>query len=172
MDTYKLDIARLTGRKPNKIVAGAGVTQKLRSNPDISDKIKYVGIGVADEQKLAELFGVETYLTASAIYNVAEELAPASGDNLQTEFIVNENSLWLGYIDPNPSLNAVTAIAAFNWTGLIGGGDSESGAIIETFREDRAHSDMIQARMAWDQKKVAADLGVFLSNAVTPYSAT
>ena len=40
------------------------------------------------------------------------------------------------------------------------------GGVMERGRDDRAHSDYFQMRMAWDMKVVAPDLGAFLATAV------
>jgi hypothetical protein len=40
------------------------------------------------------------------------------------------------------------------------------GGVIERGRDERAHSDWFQDRMAWDMKIVAQDLGIFFRNAV------
>ena len=74
--------------------------------------------------------------------------------------------MWLGFIEPNPGLDSPTAIATFAWTGLIPGVTNTLGGVIERGRDDRAHSDYFQGRMAWDMQIIAADLGVFFSAAV------
>lgn len=169
VDTYKLEVLRRTGFRVNKIVLGARVWKKLRSNADIADRIKHTGIGVASTATLAELFDVESVVVAEGVYNIAPELNPEEDDNLDTQFIVDENSMWMGHIAPTAALNTPTAISSFNWTGLIGGAN-EFGGVIESFREDRAYSDYIHGRMAYDLKQVSADLGVFMKNAVAPDS--
>ncbi len=70
------------------------------------------------------------------------------------------------YIDPSAGLDSPTAIANFAWTGLIPGATNAIGGVMERGRDDRAHSDYFQERMAWDLQKVAADLGVYFSGAI------
>ncbi len=164
IDYYKRQMAKSTGFKPNTIVFGAAVTDALRINPEIQDVIKYTQRGVADEALLGSLFGVSQVVTAMSIYNTAAE---GAADDF--EFIINENAMWMGYIEPQPRMNAPTAIARFGWTGLFPGAN-QSGGIILRGRDGRASSDWIQSRNAYAYKLISADLGVFFTNAVVPVS--
>lgn len=151
-----------TGIMPNTLVLGHQVRRALRSHPDIADRIKYVGIGLADEAKLQELFDIPNVMTARSLYNAADE-----GETNDFQYIVDGRAMWLGYVDPNPSLNSPTSIAVFAWTGLIPGATNAMGGVIERGRDDRAHSDWFQIRQAFDIKAVAADLGMFFSTVVS-----
>jgi hypothetical protein len=155
-------IRALTGFMPNTLVLGAAVRRTLRSHPDIADRIKYVGIGLADEAKLQELFDVPNVVCARSIYNSADE-----GATDAFQYIVNTRAMWLGYIEPNPGLDSPTAIANFSWQGLIPGQTNDFGGVITRGREPRAYSDWFHNRMAFDLKVVAADLGVFFSTTVS-----
>lgn len=162
VDSASSTMKRLTGFRPNTIVLGDAVKRTLRSHPDIADRIKYVGVGLADEAKLAELLAVPTVVTAQGVYNTAAEGASDS-----FSFIVDEYSMWMGYVEPNPSLDSPTAIANFAWKGLLAGQTNDFGGVITRGRDDRAYSDWFHNRMAFDLKVVAADLGVFFQNAVS-----
>ena len=156
VDEAKDAMFQLTGFMPNTMVIGAGVRRTLRSHADIADRIKYVGIGLADEAKLQELFDVPNVMTARSLYNTAAEGATDSFD-----YIIDQNGMWLGYIEPSPAMNKPTAIMTFAWTGLIPGVTNALGGVIERGRDDRSHSDWFQNRMAFAMEKVSADLGVF-----------
>lgn len=165
VDTFKVEMMRKTGFKPNTLVLGADVYTKLRSNPDIRDVLKYTGYGdraLGSLNALAQIFEVDNVRVAAGVYNAAAE---GAADDFQ--FITDTKSAWLGYIDPNPSLDSPTAIATFAWTGLIPGVTNALGGVIERSREDRAHSDFFQARQAWAMEQVSADLGIFLHDAVS-----
>lgn len=161
IDTYKDVMHEQTGFMPNTLVLGANVKKTLRSHPDIADRIKYTRTGVANEEILEGLFEVENVVTARSIYNAAAE---GAADDFQ--YIVDKNAMWLGYIDPNPGLDSPTAIATFAWTGLIPGSTNALGGVVERGRDDRAHSDYFQQRMAWDMKQISADLGIFFGSSV------
>lgn len=163
IDYWKDQMHQKTGFMPNTLVLGAAVKRILRSQPDIADRIKYTRTGIADEDILGSLFEVDNVVVARSIYNAAQE---GLADSFQ--YIVDQNAMALLYIDPNPGLDSPTAIANFAWTGLIPGETNAIGGVIERGRDDRAHSDYFQGRMAWDLKQVAPDLGVFFLNAVAP----
>ncbi len=161
IDYSKDQINQLTGFMPNTLVLGAGVKRVLRSHPDIADRIKYTQTGIADEEVLGKLFEIPNVLVARSVYNSAAEGAVNS-----FSYIVDQKSAWLGYIEPNPGLDSPTAIANFAWVGLIPGVANTLGGVIERGRDDRAHSDYFQGRMAWALKQVSADLGVFFNQAI------
>lgn len=162
IDEAKDAMFQLTGFMPNTLVLGAGVRRVLRSHPDIADRIKYTGVGLADERKMAELFDVANVMTARSLYNAANE---GAADDFQ--YIVGSNGMWLGYIEPTPSIDSPTAIATFAWNALIPGQTNEMGGVIERGRDARAHSDYFQSRMAFDIKQVSADLGIFFQTAIS-----
>lgn len=165
IDQYKTAMARATGKMPNTIVMGANVHTALRTNDDIVDRVKYTGRGIATLAVLAEMFEVDRVRVARGVYNTAAE---GADDDL--EFIVDENGMWIGYIEPTPRLDAPTAVARFGWTGLIPGATSQSGGVITRGRDDRAYSDWIHSRNAFDYVQVSADLGIFLEYANSPLS--
>jgi hypothetical protein len=161
IDQQKDEMAKRTGFMPNTLVLGAAVKRALRTHPDISDRIKYTQTGIADDAILATLFEVDRVITARSVFNDAVEGATNSMD-----FIADERSMLLAYIEDTPSLASPTAIANFAWTGLIPGETNAMGGVMERGRDDRAHSDYFQNRMAWDMRQVAPDLAVFFKEAV------
>lgn len=162
IDDYKLIMQRGSGFKPNTIVLGAAVHKALRKNPSMVDRVKYTQTGIISMALLAALFEVENVMVASSVYTASAEGADV--DDFQ--FSIDENSMWMGYIEPTPKLDAPTAIARFAWTGLIPGAMNSLGGVITRGRDDRAYSDWIHSRNAFDIKIVAADLGIFFKNAV------
>lgn len=165
IDEYKVAMAKATGKMPNTIVMGANVHKALRTNADITDRIKYTQRGIASLDVLAAMFEVDQVRVASGVYNTANE-----GADDDMEFIVDENAMWIGYIEPTPRLDAPTAVARFGWTGLIPGATAQNGGVIVRGRDDRAYSDWIHSRNAFDYVQVSADLGIFLEYANSPLS--
>lgn len=163
IEGIKDQIDQATGFMPNTLILGTKVKQILRTHDDITERIKHVGTGVAEETKLAELFNVDRVRTSRAVFNSSQE---GEDDNIQR--IVPSNSMWLGYIEPEPSLDAPTAIATFLWTGLVPGAEPNGlGVTIERYRDGPAHSDILQGRMAWGMGQVADDLGAYFKDVVT-----
>lgn len=166
IDQYKDIMSQTTGMMPNTLIMGVNVKRALRSNPDITDRIKYTRTGVADNAMLASLFELDRVVVARAVYNAADE---GAADNFQ--FIADPNAMLLCYIEPNPTLESPTAIGRFSWTGLIPGATNDMGGVINRGRDDRAYSDWFHNRQAFDLRVVAADLGIFFSYANVPVSA-
>lgn len=164
VNAERLNMARNSGFVPNTLVLGANAMVALESNPAILDRIKYTQRGVITADLLAAMFKVQRVVTAMGVYNQADE-----GEEDDFEFIVDENGMWLGYIEPSARLNAPTAIARFAWTGLIPG-TAQTGGVITRGRDDRAYSDWIHSRAAYDYKIVASDLGIWFQNANIPIS--
>ena len=161
IDEWKDTMHEKTGFMPNTLVLGADVKRKLRTHPDIADRIKHVQWGIADEPILSSLFEVENVKVARSIYNSAAE-----GATDAFSYIIDKKAMLLAYIEFNPGLDSPTAIANFAWTGLIPGLTNAIGGVMERGRDARAHSDFFQNRMAWDQVQVSSDLGVFFNAVV------
>lgn len=161
IDYYKDYMHERTGFMPNTLVLGASVKRKLRTHPDIADRIKYTQVGIADEQLLGNLFEIPNVVVARGIYNAADEGAT---DDFQ--YIVTKDAMWLGYVEPNPGLDKPTAIAMFAWTGLLPGATNAIGGVMERGRDDRAHSNYFQNRMAWDLRQVSSDLGIWFGDVI------
>ncbi len=161
IDVQKDEISKLTGKRPNIMVVGPAVFRSLRTHATIQEVIKYTQRGILTPELLASLFEVDRVLIPRSIYNSADEGATDVFD-----WIVDDKAMWLGYIDPNPTVDSVTAIATFAWTGLIPGATNAIGGVVERGRDERAHSDFFQMRMAWDMKLVSADVGKFFAETV------
>lgn len=162
--TGKLTILESTGQEPNTMVIGYPVWQKLQDHPDIIDRIKYSG-GISNDRPaqvtmsaLAQLFEVERILVMKAIENTAKE-----GDTNVHAFIGGKHAL-LCYAAPSPGVMTPSAGYTFSWTGYLGA--TSEGSRIKRFRLERITSDRIEIEMAFDMKKVAADLGYFWSGIV------
>lgn len=154
-------ILESTGFMPNTLVLGFPVFQKLLDHPDIVDRIKYGqssgNVALADEQILAQLFGVERVIVSKAIENTADE-----GQTASHSFITGKKAL-LCYSAPAPSVTVPSAGYTFSWQGYLGG--SNTGEV-RKYREDKLKSDVIEAETAFDHKLVSADLGAFWDSIV------
>lgn len=161
-------IGLLTGRRPNKFTMGRQVWTKLSENPELIDRIKYSGgVGntnpaIISKQAAAALFEVEEVLVMDGIYATSAE-NPAFETNMTTAYIGAKNAL-LTYAAPSPSILQPSGGYTFSWVGLLGAG--ALGNRIKSFRMEWLSSDRIEGDMAYDQKLVSADCGVFFSGAV------
>lgn len=162
VDAEKDRIAESTGYEPNVLVLGRKVYRVLRNHADIVDRVKYTQRGVIDTEILASLFGVERVVVPGSIYNAAAE-----GATDDFNFIVSSDDMLLVYAAPEPALEEPSGGYIFAWTGLIPGETNAFGGVIQRMRDEKAHSDHLEIRMAYDIHVVAPDLGVYFDSAVS-----
>lgn len=158
--TTAIDIAKLTGFKPNTLVLSPYVFNTLKNNADILDRIKYTQRGTVTTDILASLFEVDRVLVAMATSNKAAEGAVDNYD-----FVVSDKAALLCYSNPSPSILTPSAGYTFSWTGYLGAGTS--GNRIKRFRMEELSSDRIEGEMSFDLKLIAADLGAFFYDAIS-----
>jgi hypothetical protein len=158
-------VKKNTGYFPTKLVLGDKVWQTLQDHPDFVDRIKFsAAISPTEGAKvtprlLAALLELEEVLIASAVENSAAE---GAADSLA--FIADSKDALLVYAAPRPSIMAPSAGYTFAWTGYLGA--TRQGMRMLRMRMDHLRSDRIEGEVAYDQKVVASDLGVFFNNAV------
>lgn len=154
-------MAKGSGYQANKLILGSDVEQALIQHPDFIDRVKYVkGALAMDLTDAAQYFGVTDVRVATAIAATSEE-----GQTFASDFIVGAKDALLVYAAPEPGLEVPSAGYIMAWTGLLGDG-AASPAAVERFREEQEHSDVFEARTAYDMKVVAPNLGVFFHNIV------
>jgi hypothetical protein len=153
--------AGLGSRPGNTLVLGRAVLRALKKHPSIKDAIKYTQTGIVTMDILAAYLGVARIFVPGGIQNTAKE-----GQTDAFDFIVGQKSALLVYANPNPSRQEPSGGYTFAWTGLIPGATNAFGGVITRYREDQAHSDVFEIRVAGDQEIVAPDMGVFFSGAV------
>jgi len=154
-------VDELTGMRPNTIVCSADVRRVLRRHPQIQAVLPNNEQKQVSNARLAQLFEVDNFRVPRSIYNSAAEGAANS-----FSYIAGTKRMWLGYIEPNPTVRSPTAIATFNWTGLMPGATNSMGGTMLRDYDKRAHSDIFQMGMAWAQKQVVDDLGVYFTTVI------
>lgn len=150
-----------TGYRPNFMLVPQIVHDKIKENPDIKDRIKYVERVTGksfSNQNMADLLGVENYVIAGATYNSAKEGATKS-----MSMILNSDNAALYYSAPNPGLKVPSAGYIFDWSGYIGA----QGQQVSTMRAELLKADRVEIEAAFDMKQVASDLGVFFTDVLT-----
>lgn len=157
----KRTVHQSTGLRPNKLVIGRVVYDKLLDHPDLVGRVdrgQTTGPALVMRQTLAALFELDEVLVMDGIENTAAEGAAGA-----YSFIGGKHAL-LVYAPPSPSLMVPSAGYTFVWSGLLGAGNM--GSRIKRFRMEHLASDRIEIETAFDQKLVSADLGFFFSGAV------
>lgn len=154
-----MNIASLTGFKPNKLVLGPQVYNALRNSADVLDRIKYTQRGVVTTDLLASLMDLDEVVVPMSVTNTAIQ-----GATENTAFVFGKSAL-LVYSAPNPGLLTPSAGYIFTWNGLLGAG--AYGNRIKRFRMDWLAADRVEGELAFDCKLIAPELGCFFTTAVS-----
>lgn len=159
VENGKMLIAANTGFMPNTLLIGARVLSKLRDHPAIRDQFKYTSAESIDTAMLARYFGIDRLVVSNAVFSSNPEgVAPTS---TSTDFMAGKHAL-LCYSAPSPALMQPTAGYTFAWTGYLG----TEGIRIRRFRMEEIESDRIEGSIAYDFRKVAAEMGVFYNGVI------
>jgi hypothetical protein len=153
-------MASKTGYRPNTLVLSPYVFNALKNHPDVLDRVKYTETGIVTTSLLASLFEVEHVYVAWAVVNSA---AKGTADSI--DFIMGKNAL-LCYSNPVPSLRTPSAGYIFAWTGLEGAGAYGNRIVRLPMDLLGLGVERIEGEIAFDAKKVGADLGVFFKDIV------
>lgn len=147
-----------TGYEANTLILGYEVYRQLRNHPDIVDRVKYTSSENITAELLARMFEVDRVFVSKSVYNSAAEGATASYG-----FTAGKGAL-LCHVASAPSLLTPSAGYTFAWSGVSGGLGESVG--ISNFRQDHLKSVRIEGEVAYDNKIVASDLGVWYTSAV------
>lgn len=153
-------MASATGYKPNVLVLSPYAFNALKNHEDILDRIKYTQKGIVTTDLLATLFEVDKVLVAWGVVNAAAKGAADSVD-----FIMGKNAL-LCYAAPRPALRKPSAGYIFSWTGLEGAGAYGNRIVRLPMDVLGLGTERIEGEIAFDAKKVCADLGCFFNGIV------
>ena len=159
--TIHSTIKGLIGKHPNVMVVGDTLHNAIVVNPQVRDAIKYTEptmIRVV-ESKLAQYFGVEKYIVASAFYNSAAE-----GAATVMARILNTDSAWIGYVDPTVGTHVMTACKTFCYNM---GGRASQGTYAYSYDDPSRTSTYYGIEWYVDVKTIAVDAGAYLSDLLT-----
>ena len=154
------------GFKPNTMVVGKEVRDKLINHPDVLARLNggatVTNTALVTDAKLAEIFEVENFYVMEAVKNSSVEGVAESN-----AFIGGKNAL-LCYTPSNAGLMSPAAGLTFAWNNLEG--VNNLGITVESFSDDALKrqqiAEMIQVKMSYDMKVVGADLGYLFAAAV------
>jgi len=154
------------GFKPNTMVVGKEVRDKLINHPDVLARLNggatVTNTALVTDAKLAEIFEVENFYVMEAVKNSSVEGVAESN-----AFIGGKHAM-LCYTPNNAGLMSPAAGLTFAWNNLEG--VNNLGITVESFSDDALKrqqiAEMIQVKMSYDMKVVGADLGYLFINAV------
>jgi|JI10StandDraft_1071094.scaffolds.fasta_scaffold00467_87 hypothetical protein len=147
-----------TGLENNTLVIGYQAYRKLRRHPDFKERLKYTSTESVTLRMLEEFLEIDRILIAKAVVNTAPERATKA-----VSFIFGK-SAWFGHVAANPGRLTPSAGYTFRWTGVSGG--LGLGAGVATIPVPLTKSTRYEMEVAFDNKAVAPDLGVFIENIV------
>jgi len=150
INTAKSTVFGSTLKKPNILLLGKTVFDKLVDHPDIVDRIKYSQLGVTTQELLARLFDVEQVLIGAAYYNSAKEG--------QTDVIASiwGKHAWLIYADKNPGARKVT----------LGYHFVSDPKQVSKYKPEGRKGIFVEVSESYDQKLVATSAAYLIKNAV------
>ena len=148
-----------TGYEPNVLVVSDPVHRALKRHPMIKDRFKYTSAESITAEMLARFFEIGKYVIARGVN--ATNAEGAATDTY--DFIMGKHAL-LAHSAPAPGIEIPSAGYNFVWSGLTG--MNNLGTVMSSFRMQKIKSDRIEIEMAFDMKKIAADLGYFFEDAV------
>lgn len=154
-----------TGKPVTKMVVGVDVWTALVNHASILDRIKYVMKGMITEELIAEFFGVKTFRVAWASQSVGPDIPDAVAQDAAASynFIANSKGVLFGYAPETASKMEPSMGYTFNWKGYTG---NRAGIAMANLRAPLIKSDRIEGELAYDQKLISSDCGVFLTAAV------
>lgn len=154
IETAKETIHQSIFIKPNTLILGIQVYNKLKHHPDLLDRVKYSQKGVMTVDLLKELFEVENVLIGGAGYNSATE-----GQTDSMSYIWGKHA-WLAYVNPQFRGKAITFGVHYNWKTMK----------VERLRgsneEDRKGTYVRVGENYYDQLAVAVSAAYLIKNAV------
>lgn len=152
-------VAAKTGFEVNTIVLGKRVFLALKNHPEIIDRIKYTSSENVTTDLIARLFDIDRLFVGKSLFAANKEGAAA---DTQYNF---SNGILLTHSATAPGLLTPSAGYTFTWNGISDGTGLSVGT--RQFRLEEIAAERIESQVAWDNKVVAPDLGVFLANAVS-----
>jgi hypothetical protein len=149
----------LTGFRPNVLVVGRQVMDALELHPDIIDRVKYgtqTDVSIATYSHLLQLFEVEEILVMDGIENTANKGVT------DVHALINGKDALLMYRPSSAGIMTPSAGYTFAWQGAAGWGTTISVEEIPLTKGAQRY----EIQMAFDMKKVAADMGTFFDGIV------
>ena len=154
------------GFKPNVMVVGKQVRDKLINHPDILSRLNggatVTNTALVTDAKIAEIFGVEEFLVMETVQNTAAE-----GLTEVNSFIGGKVA---GFFYRPKAAGLMVPSAGYTFTWNEHDNASGFGIDIRSYVGDFLRVDgiaeLLEANLAYDMKVVSADLGAFIDTVI------
>ena len=143
-------VQKAIGRRPNTIVLGEEVFNKLVDHPDIVERVKYTSANSVSEEVLARIFDVKRVIVGRAIKETADE-----GQSESLDFIWGKHA-WILHVADSKRLKQPT----FGWTFTY------ENRKVKKWDDQDAESRYVRVNDNYVQKLVAAAAAYLIKNAV------
>ena len=151
------------GMKPNILVLGKRVWDRLADHPDLLDRLNAGqtpgGPAIAMPERLAAILGLDEVIVMDSVYRSSVE-----GASTLTMAFVNSDNAVLLYRPRVTGKLIPSAGYTFFWKPAVNGGSVPH--FIRKIRVDRSKMSVIEAFAYWDQVKTEQYAGYFFSDAV------
>jgi len=148
-----------TGFRPNTFVMADNVWTVLQDSADFVGRLGNDSLKIYNKDVLARILGIDNVYIAGAVQNTAAEGATAVMAELYSKDCL------LTYSAPRPNIMQPSAGYTFSLASLYGAGSD--GLRMKRFRMEHLEADRVEGAMAYDQKVVASDMGVFFNNVIS-----
>lgn len=160
-----LEMAEASGKKPNFAIMAPDVLYALKNHEAIMDRIKYTQKGIITLDLIASLFELDKIFVPWGIFNDGPQTP--GYDDVKTDMnFIYKGKMLLGYRATRPSLKQPTAGYIFAWTGLEGASSYGSRMVRIKMDQLGLGTERLEMEMAYDQKVICKDMGVFLYDLV------
>ncbi len=160
-----LEMAEASGKKPNFAIMAPDVLYALKNHEAIMDRIKYTQKGIITLDLIASLFELDKIFVPWGIFNDGPQTP--GYDELKTDMnFIYKGKMLLGYRATRPSLKQPTAGYIFAWTGLEGASSYGSRMVRIKMDQLGLGTERLEMEMAYDQKVICKDMGMFLYDLV------
>ncbi|KKL95297.1 hypothetical protein LCGC14_1856030 [marine sediment metagenome] len=149
------------GRRPNTLLIGRIVWDRLQDHPDILDRIKGGAtpgnIAIANKANVAAVLDVERILVGDSVYRSSNEGAAT----LTLATIMDDDALLI-YLPPRPSLLAPAGGYTFVWESVVSGRSAPQ--FMRKYRESPEKQDVLETHTWFDHVATEPLAGAFFSD--------
>lgn len=135
-------------RKPNTAAMSQLTFEALQTAPELLDLYKYTSGGMLSAEQIKALFRVDRLLIDKAAINTSTQ-----GQTDVIDYVWSDD-VWMGYVAPSVGIDVMSA----GWT------FRSQQMKVRKIRQEEEWSDLFDVKYKQDEKVVAADLGVLLTN--------
>lgn len=165
---YSTRIKLTSTIRPNKLVIGSPVWDKLSEHGTITDRVKYgatpTSPAIITKQAVAALMQLDEIAVMDGVQNTGAESSSTVLNAGESNAFIGGKSALLIYANPTPSLMQPSGGYTFSWTGYLGAG--AMGQRIKKFRMEHLNSDRVEIEQAYQQAVICSECGVFMTTIV------